>query len=249
MSMVRYAPPVVRAIVVLSLWVGVPGFARAQLAIDGRPPTLVPEVLGATTEIELYEERTRFLLGADTRIDAPAVADGYPPFPETEPGVAGGTRVSCFLVHFSGTPPRRATVTLGPDVRLLGLVGTEPLLDVWDPICAPEYPVDYPTGSGARGGLGGGDMARVRTDLRTIEIDFVEGTSAVDLDQMRILVAPATGAMPEADGGVIASGSWDYRGSGGLTCSVRPHAGAEPAGMWGVMVVLLVGARRRFCSR
>lgn len=214
--------------------------AEAQVAIDGRPPEPIPSVLGPTDGIALYEERTRFTLDADMPIDVPAEPGTY-----TLPvggSIAAGTLLSCYLVHFEDALPATATVTIGPRLRLLGVVASDGRLDRWDEVCRPREEITYPTGDSSRGGITSGDFVVIGADGGTLDFEFTMGSS--ELDQARILVAPVdpvdAGTAERRDAG--ASDPWDYRGSGGCTCSAAgssaPHA---PAGLF--ILVLALTAR------
>ena len=234
-----------RAILAASLIALAPSAVRAQVTIDGRAAVPVPATLGPTGMIELYEERTRFALEEAQPVDLPPEPGSYAaPVPAT---IDAGAVVLCYLVHHDGAFPETATITLDGRVRLLGIVAGEARLDRWDPVCAPEYPVMYPTGDTGRGAIGSSDEITIRDDLRTVDVAFREGSSS--LDQLRILVTPVAsedaGTSPRRDGGSSSAGDagstaeaaphWDYRGSGGCTCRARgstdPSGGAAAAGL------------------
>jgi hypothetical protein len=225
-----------RAILGVLLVALLPVAASAQVAIDGRAAVPVPATLEDTTVMKLYQERTGFELETTEVVNYPAEAGTFDMALVTRPEIAAGQTMSCYLVHYQGAFPVSGTITFGAGVRLLGIVGGEGLLERWDAICAPPtYAVAYPTGDPTRGSIGGGDIVTVRADLRTIDVTLAEGTSS--LDQLRILVdeggSADAGAPPARDGGSAAADAgsfpggaaeWDYRGSGGCTCSA---GGAE----------------------
>lgn len=253
-----------RAAVVLGLsLVSAAASAQPRVTAHGNVREMTLPFAPPDGDIHLYLERDDAYLDAPLTVDVDdrdAAYEAATPPPASSHTIGGMQTVRCYLVHFEADATGDSVsgdVRMEDGAKLLGIAFTDAALTASDVPCRrPD--VMYPDFSAGARGIAFSDPPADRVAVsdtgRRVEISLAAELAVVE--QMRLIVGfpePADAGMTTADAGdegrPAATDGWDYRGSGGCTCSTigvpRARSPIAPLAFPAAIALVRVLCRRR----